>query len=110
MINRDKRLAIGKDVYDNNLSYKEASLKYEVSISSIRDYYKLYLKENNINSNKRYSYSKDNFKDYEDMTKEELIDELIKARVETERAKKGYMVKGGGQEKEFISLKEVNSK
>ena len=44
------------------------------------------------------------------MDEEELIDEVIKARVETERAKKGYAVKGGGPEKEFISLSNSNSK
>ena len=38
------------------------------------------------------------------MGKEQLIDEVIKARAEAERAKKGYTVKGGGAEKEFIFL------
>lgn len=44
------------------------------------------------------------------MTKDQLIDEVIKARVGEERAKKGYIVKGGGQEKEFITLEDVNLK
>ena len=46
----------------------------------------------------------------ESMSKEQLICEVIKARVETERAKKGYTVKGDGQEKAFISLNNLNSK
>lgn len=50
------------------------------------------------------------FNDLEFLSKEELIDEVIKARIETERAKKGYAVKGGGQEKEFISLSNLNLK
>ena len=45
---------------------------------------------------------KKNFDDLEFLSREELIDE--------ERAKKGYAVKGGGQEKEFISLSNSNSK
>lgn len=53
---------------------------------------------------------KKNFDDLESLSREELIDEVIKARVETERAKKGYAVKEGGQEKEFISLSNSNSK
>lgn len=56
---------------------------------------------------------KKNTIDYDDLSnlsKEELIDEVIKARVETERAKKGYTVKGGGAEKEYISLKNQNLK
>lgn len=36
---------------------------------------------------------KKKFDDLESLSKEELIDEVIKARVETERAKKGYAVK-----------------
>ena len=47
---------------------------------------------------------------YEDMSKEELIDELIKARTNEERAKKGYTVKGVGANKEFIPLNRKNTK
>lgn len=50
------------------------------------------------------------YEDLETLTKEELIDEIIKARVEAERAKKGYTVKGGGSEKEFTNLKNPNLK
>ena len=50
------------------------------------------------------------YSDLESLSKEQLIDEIIEARVEAERAKKGYTVKGDGQEKEFISLKNLNSK
>ena len=50
------------------------------------------------------------YSDLESLSKEQLIDEIIKARVEAERAKKGYTVKGDDQEKEFISLKNLNSK
>ncbi len=53
---------------------------------------------------------KKKFDDLESLTKEQLIDEVIKARVETERAKKGYAVKGSGQEKEFINLSDLNTK
>ena len=51
-----------------------------------------------------------NFDGLESLSREELIDDVIKARVETERAKKGYVVKGGGLEKEFISLNNSNLK
>ena len=44
------------------------------------------------------------------MSKDKLICEVIKARVETERAKKGYIVKGDGQEKVFISLNNSSTK
>lgn len=50
------------------------------------------------------------YDDLESLSKEELIDEVIKARVEAERAKKVYKVKGDCQEKEFINLNNTNSK
>ena len=44
------------------------------------------------------------------MTKEELINELIRAKVNKARAKKGYEVRGDGTNKEFVSLSRKNSK
>ena len=48
--------------------------------------------------------------DYQSMSKEQLIEELIKAKINEARAKKGYEVKGVGPNKEFISLNNRNSK
>lgn len=42
--------------------------------------------------------------------KEELIDEVIKAKVGEARAKKGYDVKGGRVNKEFVILNNKNTK
>ena len=47
---------------------------------------------------------------YMSMSKEELINELIKAKANELRAKKGYEVKGVGANKEFIPLNNKNSK
>ena len=47
---------------------------------------------------------------YREMSREELIDELIKAKANELRAKKGYEVKGSGAEKEFSILKDRNSR
>ena len=44
------------------------------------------------------------------MTKEELIQELVKARINEARLKKGYEVKGVGAEKVFIPLDNKNTK
>ena len=56
--------------------------------------------------------SNDSFhlEDYQSMTKDQLIEELIKSKINESRAKKGYEVKGDGQNKEFISLSIKNSK
>ncbi len=44
------------------------------------------------------------------LSKEELIDEVIKAKVGEARAKKGYEVKGGGANKEYVILNNKNTK
>jgi transposase len=47
---------------------------------------------------------------YESMTKEELIRELVLAKINEARAKKGYEVKGVGVEKEYIVYDSRNTK
>ena len=47
---------------------------------------------------------------YQEMTKNELITELMKKDIEIARTKKGYNVKGGGKEKEYVILNDQNSK
>ena len=42
--------------------------------------------------------------EYENMSKEQLIQELMKSKVREARLKKGYMVKGVGANKEFVPL------
>ena len=61
------------------------------------------VKKNLILSIKKYE-------DLESMSTDQLISEVIKARVEAERAKKGYVVKGSCPEKEFINLSDLNTK
>ena len=41
---------------------------------------------------------------------ERLKLEIAKLRVENERLKKGYVVKGVGVSKEFVTIKDVNMK
>ncbi len=48
--------------------------------------------------------------DYEAMTKEELIRELVKSKIVEVRLKKGYEVKGVGADKEYILLGSKNTK
>ena len=61
------------------------------------------VKKNLILSIKKYE-------DLEFLSTDQLINEVIKARVEAERAKKSYVVKGGCPEKEFINLSDLNTK
>ena len=55
-------------------------------------------------------YTISSITNYEDMTKEELLQELMKAKIREARLKKGYIVKGVGQTKEYILLSSKNTK
>jgi len=114
---KEERLEIGKRIYNRELSVYEAADDYGINWYTARDYMREYRDLNNLDPMKRgpigtntINTQRKKYDDLEALTKEELIDEVIRTRVELERAKKGYAVQGGGQEKEFISLKNLNSK
>lgn len=115
---KEQRLAIGKEIYCGNLSKAEAALKYDINVSTAKDYMRLYRSKNDLPPKSDgheelkilHKSNKIDYSDLEMLSKEQLIDEIIKARVDAERAKKGYTVKGSGQEKEFISLLNQNLK
>lgn len=112
---KEDRLAIGKRIYDGELTFKEAAKEYDVSPRTIEDWVVKYKEsigvkqprsetktQNNVLSNERAAY--------ENMSREELIEALILAKANELRAKKGYEVKGVGANKEFIPLNNKNSK
>lgn len=86
---RQERLDIGKDIHENHLPYDEAMKKYDLARTTVENYYRMYLIEAGLKSNKKISYGSDlSYSELEALFKEELIDEVIRARVEAERAKK----------------------
>jgi transposase len=121
---KDEQLAIGKEIYDGFFTIGQAATKYNVNYYTARDYYRLYRATNNL----PYSFKKGrpesgsnvvpkdsiksnpNYDELKELSNDELIKEVIKARVEAERAKKGYEVKGDGQTKEYSILKKENLK
>ena len=127
---KEQRIDIGRQVYTHELSRLEASQKNEVSDSSLDVYVSLYKLVSGIQTqntrvairNKTDKTDRNEPKPREDtsetwdietyraMSKEELINELIRAKVNEARAKKGYEVRGDGTNKEFISLSRKNSK
>ena len=119
----EERLEIGRQIYSHQLTVNEAAVKYDINHYTARDYMRYYRDKNNLPAmNSLYAKSQVpastepkpkkyvKYDDLESLSKEELIDEVIKARVEAKRTKKGYKVKGDGQEKEFINLNNTNSK
>ena len=112
MIPKEQRIAIAKEIVDGSLSSREAAEKYGISKSLAAKYATDYRRENGLpvrTSTPRTPETKaimlkssnDSFhlEDYQSMTK-----------INEARAKKGYEVKGDGQNKEFISLSSKNSK
>ncbi len=116
---KEDRLEIGRRVYTREISLAEAELEYGVGRTCIQNYVRRYKETNNIPANHRLDASKKtplrlasetDIAYYESMTREQLIDELIKAKVNEARAKKGYEVKGDGANKEFVPLSNKNLK
>ena len=115
---RLERLDIGRQVYYNELTAQEAGEKYELSALTVMHYARLFRDEHGLPRKPpapkkpsvvlpkvRASASKEpSLQDYKAMSKEELIHELIEARITEARLKKGYTVKGVGPEKEFVPL------
>lgn len=115
-----ERIDIGRQVFTQQITRGEAMTKYHIGATSVVKYIRLYKQHAGIPT-KIKSPSPTTYQPvltseqfdidrYREMSKEELIDELILAKANELRAKKGYEVKGVGTNKEFISLKTKNTK
>ena len=104
---REERLDIGKQIYNNEISRGDAAIKYKISEGTARDYMRLYRDVNGLPPKNRIQKEENTVKismgssqpdlsEYESMTKDELIKELVKSRISEARLKKGYEVKGAG--------------
>lgn len=106
---KEQRLDIGRRIYDGEITKYEAAKQYDIGFSTARDYMRMYRDENQLTPKKRPQLFREkqlirrknkpefyNLEVYESMSKDELIQELIKARIAEARLKKGYEVKGDG--------------
>jgi len=99
----EERLDIGRRIYEGEISRYKAAEIYGICEYTARDYMRLYRKKNNL-PEKQYRRKQAvtpasipaGYEDLENLTKEELILELVKARITEARLKKGYEVKGDG--------------
>ncbi len=118
---REERLDIGKQIYNNELSKIDAAIKYSISEGTARDYMRLYRDVNDLPPKNRIqkdentvrinTYSSEpDLSEYESMTKEELIKELVKSRISEARLKKGYEVKGDGADRTITIFDNWNMK
>ena len=116
---KEEKIDIGRQVYTHELSRLEAITKYQISHGTMDVCVRLYKEKNGIplevHAPRPQQSAEKRTEDfdieaYKAMSKEELINELIKAKANELRAKKGYEVKGDGVNKEFIPLNNRNSK
>lgn len=115
---KDERLDIGRRIYQGEITLAAAATHYEIDYYTARAYLRLYKASINVSIPREISGHGDdntlsdepNASQYENMTREELLDELIRAKVNEARAKKGYEVKGDGRNKVFRPINSKNSK
>ena len=118
---RQEILDIGKQIYNNEISKSDAAIKYKISEGTARDYMRLYRDVNGLPPKNRI-YKEENtvkisvyssvpdLSEYASMTKEELIQELVKSRIREARLKKGYEVKGVGADRTVTIFDNWNMK
>ena len=123
---KEERLDIGRRIYEGEIGRYQAAVEYDIHehtartyMRQYRDTYQLPAKRNATkyraepvtNPVKRESGNLEHeLEDYESMTKEELIREIVRSKIREARLKKGYEVKGDGVEKVFIPLGSKNTK
>lgn len=102
---KEERLDIGRRIYDGEITRYQAAEEYDIGEQTARNYMRMYRYANQLppKHNMRNSHHIPSLasvpagmEEYESMTKEELIQELVKARINETRLKKGYEVKGDG--------------
>ena len=115
---KHERLRIGREIYESGMTFIEACIVYGFSDETARKYQLFYEQYSGV---EHHSGSKippkpsaevlakeaeplEAASEYENMSKEQLIQELMKSKVREARLKKGYIVKGVGANKEFVPL------
>lgn len=116
---KEERLEIGRRIYVGEITMAGAANEYDINYYTARDYLRLYKASIGASIPREYSnHGQDatlsiadtSVEQYAQMSKEELIDEIIKSKINEARAKKGYEVKGGGRYKEFKPIGNKNTK
>ena len=96
---REQRLVIGKRIYKGEITINLAAEKYDINYYTARDYLRLYKSELNQDQiqKKKQENARFTLEDYYNMSKDDLIEEVIKAKFHEQEAKeklKGEWSKG----------------
>ena len=114
----EKEMIILEYLHDQRASYRKTSDKYEISTSVFKKWRRAYLEYGidglKSKTGKHYGKHSNGLKGLhvkKNKTREEELElENLKLKVEVARLKKGYQVKGVGSKKEYVTIKDLNTK
>ena len=107
VLNKEERLKVGKQIYERHLSVSDVMEEYHVSRSTAEGWLTQYKRSAGLLPEKQKAMPPER---YGELTREELMEELMRKDIEIERLKKGYTVKGVGAQKEYVTIKDANTK
>ena len=109
---KQERLEIGRKIHESGLSSLKAASIFDISEESARRYRIMYEESIGVNHKLEKAATLSDVRavygDYSSMSKDELIEELMKAKIR--EAKKGYRVKRDVVDKEYFLLDSKNTK
>ena len=104
------KLKVVQDREENHLSQPDLEKKYEAARSVMIRWAKLYGEGLLETGRKRTGNPYSALHTSKSLSKEERLElENLKLKIENERLKKGYLVKGGGVKKEYVSIFDANT-
>lgn len=105
-LRKEERIQVGRKIFEKEISIADAMKEYDASRSCIEGWQTLYRRSAGIIREKKTEIPSG----YEDLSKDELLEELMRKDIEIERLKKGYSVKGAGAKKEYVTISDANTK
>lgn len=113
----EKEAIVLEYLNDKRPSYRKTADKYEISDSSFKKWKKAYLEFGIDGLRSQTGKTSHGFnhlaglRNKKNKTREEELElENLKLKVEVARLKKGYQVKGVGSKKEYVTIKDLNTK
>lgn len=110
----EDRLKVAKEYSTGILSILEIANKYDIPVGTVDGWCRKYSKGGIDALNPEKPHPGNPFAalhSSKNLPEEKRLKlENLKLKVENERLKKGYLVKGVGANKEFVTLKDVNTK
>ncbi len=106
------KLKVVEEYLKGHRSQYDISAEYGIDRKRVRDWAKLYdegLLESGRTHDRGNPYSA--LYTSKSLSREERLElENLKLKIENERLKKGYLVKGGGAKKEYVSISDANTR